>query len=88
MKTDELIGIVENLNSEIYDILEDEEFCGFAFRSSGLCSAIDFLAQPIWCSEDDERDYDASQEDEKEPMEDFLRRMANEEIAKMSKLTF
>jgi hypothetical protein len=88
MKTDELLDLIENLNSEMYDILQYEEFCGFAFRSSGLCSAINFLSQPVWCSENDEREYDANYEDEREPMEGFLRRRANEEIAKISRLTF
>ena len=73
----ETIEAVERINEEIFEqIGDDHGFCpleGLYFRTDGFGELVEFLGERIWCSEDDERNYD-EEKDDFEPIEDFLRR--------------
>jgi hypothetical protein len=81
--TDEkLLGYVRALNEEVFRSLEGKTVpflsnCGFdypfSYNTNGLASAIEFMGINIWCSENDEREYD-EEKDDYEPMMAFIRR--------------
>lgn len=59
----------------------------FSLKTDGAAMAISFLSQPIWCSEEDERQEDESEgsPDGFEPLIDFLIREANKLLENMPK---
>jgi len=85
MLTDtEIIEAIRELNAEIYDKLS-EEYIAFEANFNGTSAAVMFLGNRIWFEDEDERTYD-EEADTHEPLIDFLRRNAVEEIAKITEL--
>lgn len=56
MKEQEVIDIIDKLNTEIYELTENE-YIYFNYITNGLVAIIEFLDYPIWNSEIDERNY-------------------------------
>lgn len=90
---EEMIKIVEKLNDEIFDKLDVEMYdhdVYFEFRTVGNMDTIYFITSQIWSSEDDYRDSvnEGTNEEDYEPLEDFLRRRVIKLIAMLNKLNF
>ena len=73
--------VVYQLNSEVYDNIEDE-YPYFEYTSTGFCEAIIFLGYPIWSSECDERVWD-EETDTKEPLYEYVKRESIKLIGKL-----
>lgn len=58
MKPEEIISIVEELNSDLYDICPElcESGVGYTYTTSGYFDAVDFCNQSLYCSERDGED--------------------------------
>lgn len=84
---------IEKLNSEIYDLFEkndrgipQDNLCYedllplFKLCTDGNCAMVDFMGgYQLWFSDEDEREF-FDDEDEYEPIEQFLRREAQKII--------
>lgn len=83
MLTDtEIIEAVRELNAEIYDKLA-EEYIAFEAAFNGTSAVVMFMGNRIWFADEDSRTYD-EETDTYEPLIDYLRRIAVEEIAKIT----
>ena len=84
---DEAIKVIELLNEEIYDVIMNEDMAPFELRSIGHANMITFLDIRIWSSEEDEREYiDEPQCEIYEPIEQYLRRKAQEIVNRIKKI--
>lgn len=75
--------IVEKLNQEIYEYFESFGliFSLFELTTEGSSIIINFMGQHrLWFSDEDEREYANEEEDEYEPLEQYLRREAQKII--------
>jgi len=72
-------GIVIELNDEIEDRDGLSTIYHITFTSDGATYIVNFLGEPLWNSEEDEREIDEKSE-EYEPLKDFIRRKYNELI--------
>lgn len=85
MDPKEIIDVVEELN-ELCVCAEDtsEEFY-WTLKSTGTCSIIEYVGVTMWCSEEDEREFN-EEKNEYEPLIDYLIRAQNRLIENLSKL--
>lgn len=82
----ELLRAVASIESDIYDLIENDEQVYLLIESSSFACRVSFLGIHLWDSENDERCFD----DEKgyEPLEPFLRKAINKELNLLKKITF
>ena len=85
----ELVEIVSELNDEVEDTLYGKGivYNPFEYRTTGYEQIVTFFGETLWCSENDEREFD-EEADEYEPIEDFLRREATEFCKQVGQLQF
>ena len=84
-KISDIAKIVSNINAELFEILEEEEFLSLNLWSSGDEHSIEFSEFPIWSSECDDREY-YDDKDEYEPLDDFVRKQLNALFEKFGKI--
>ena len=90
MKDHQIIETVDSLQYKIYEKTECEYFNLSVTFFSGMVR-VEFLGFCLWSSEDDMREYlevDGEETDIYEPLEVFLRRRINREIAKLQLIKF
>ncbi len=86
-KTNEALRSVEKLNQEVYEYFERYglSFPLFELKTDGFSIIINFMGQHrLWSSDEDEREYINEEADEYEPLEQYLRREAQEIINQIS----
>jgi len=90
MKPEEIIKVVEDLNDSLLEICggtnEDATFF-LDVHSNGFNCVIEFLGKYIWGDTDDPRKYDEDN-NEYEPLSDFLIRECNKRIDDLQKQKF
>lgn len=84
MKHEEIIGVVEDLNIEIYE-KSKLEYIYLEYMTNGFASKIQFLGIAIWTDQEDDRIYD-EEEDSYEPLDEYLRRTINFELERLNKI--
>ena len=76
--------LIQEINQEINESEQYPDQCSeftlLEYRTNGNGEIILFFGEQIWSSEDDEREYVNEDEDEHEPIENFLRRKINEVV--------
>jgi len=86
----EAINAVGNLNEEMIDQCEEGSDMSWIMLTAvitGDMVLIKFLEQTIWFSEEDEREYiDDGKDEIYEPLEQYLRREINKQVAYISKI--
>jgi hypothetical protein len=65
-----VLKIVEDLNNAYMEV---KGLAPFYITTDGVSVGVFFLEAPLWCSAEDEREYDEEKE-EYEPLEDYLKR--------------
>lgn len=85
---DAITEIVDEINGEIYEMNEDEERAYVSFEYYAGEAYVNFLDQPIWRSDEDERMEIDEENEVYEPLGTFLRRAITDVVADVSKIQF
>lgn len=91
MEPQEIARLMSNLNEELMENGENENFClnygaWFSYKTDGYTIVILFADIILWNDDNDERKYD-DKLDDYEPLEPFIRKQFNGLVEWMSKLT-
>jgi hypothetical protein len=82
-----LKNIVIDLNCELFEKFDDTQELKFGYSTDGTVEVIEFGTNVLWCSENDDREFDEGT-NEYEPFKPFIKRKFNEWIDKLYLLKF
>jgi len=76
------------VNSIEQDVFEQTgvEYFNISVLSNGFCQQVSFVGIELWNSNDDMREYVDENEEQYEPIEDFLRRTLRNELKKLQSI--
>lgn len=84
MNTQDIESAVNSIEQDIFESSNCAEYLNMVLKTNGFVKTVEFAGIRLWDSETDERDYiDESNEDTREPIEDHLRRVLRNELAKL-----
>jgi hypothetical protein len=91
MEPQEIVRLISNLNEELMENGENEDFClnygaWFSYKTDGYINVILFMDIMLWNDDNDEREYD-DKLDDYEPLEPFIQKRFNEVVEGINKLT-
>ena len=81
-----LLTAVSSIQEDIYDSTDWTECFNLVMITNGFSCIVNFGDIHLWSEEDDDREFDEST-DKYEPFEPYLRRVLNEELAKLKMIT-
>jgi len=81
----EIEDIVEQLNSEVFDVCSNDPYYGFSFRTCGSVRSVEFGGILLWDDQDCDREYTETEDGEYhyEPLMHFLVRKFNTLLTNM-----
>lgn len=88
-KIDVIDNICSNINSIIYEIIENSDLYPLVtYESDGDYKCIKFMNFVIWSEECDDREYDDEKDQYKEDLESFIKRHISNTIMELSNINF